>query len=127
MMIRQPTTPRLLGLMISVLLTGCLGTHVRPMNRGEKTVVSDDVEALLAVSDGAIDTRDFPDIRCRRYKTVGTHMITRYCYFKQEEEDSSQMNRDGMLDTWGRVPCVSRTSIACQAGLEGPRSPAGPR
>lgn len=102
--------PRTLLCCAAVALAGCISTQDRPMNHGEQTMVSDDVRTLVEESkDGQIDTREFPDIRCRRFKLVGTHMVTRYCYSAREEEEALAENQDKMRDRWGKLKCLDRT------------------
>lgn len=103
-------------------LTGCVATHERPMNDGERTFVSEDVAALLDDNDGTVDTREYPDILCRRYKLVGTHMVTRVCYSRDEDEEMAKDTGNRIRDRWGAQKCLSQTSVACQSGLEGPRT-----
>lgn len=115
---------KVIGLAPLVLLAaGCVSTQDRPMNFGEKTYVSDDVREIVANSEsGSVDTREYSNIRCRRYKLVGTHMVTRYCYTSEEEEEMAKNSQDKMRDRFGKQSCLDRTlgSICSNASPQDP-------
>lgn len=129
---KASTAVRLLAtLTTAVVVSGCISRHDRPANPGERTIISEDVAEKLAENGGALDTRDYPDIRCRRYKLVGTHMVTRVCSSVAEEEALAQESEDAARNVLGRQSCLSRSSLACNGGIDEPGNPrrgiAGPR
>ena len=119
----------------AVFLVGCVATHDRPMNDSEVTVLSNHVAKLVAEDeDGIVDTREHKDIRCKRFKRVGSHMVLRHCYTVGEEEESVAENRDKMRDRFGKLSCVDRTlgGVCSNADANSPfaqlpgRNPGGP-
>jgi hypothetical protein len=95
---------------LPLALAACVSTADRPMNDGEATFVSQEVRKIVEKSEeGLVDTREFPDIRCRRFKRVGSHMVNRYCYTKDEEDEALQRNHDTMRDRWAKQPCLDNT------------------
>ena len=112
---KQPSI--LLAGIACLLLSGCLATHERPLNQGERTALSNDVAALLEEDfDGEIDIREEPEIRCVRHKRVGTHMVTRHCYTLGEQEQMARQSQDGVRDRFAKQPCLDSSSLACKQG-----------
>lgn len=102
---------------------GCASTQDRPMNSGELTYASQEVRKRVNESkDGILDVRQHSDIRCRRFKRVGTHMVTRVCYTKEEEEALTNATQDTVRDRFGKQSCLDRTlGGACSnAALQDP-------
>ncbi|MEM9302562.1 MAG: hypothetical protein AAGE01_10650 [Pseudomonadota bacterium] len=118
------------ALLLALMTAGCAATHDRPMNLGERTHVSPNVAQLVAdAPDAAVDIRDRPEIRCTRFKRVGTHMVSRHCYTVAEAEASEGETRAEMQDRFGKQQCLNR-SLACRQGSsQDPlsRGPGGPR
>lgn len=77
---------RLFGVAIILSLTACVSTNERMGNRSEDTLISPEVERLLADNDGYLDTREHTNVRCARVRLVGTHRITKHCYTLEEDE-----------------------------------------
>ncbi len=129
--------PRVMLLCFVVLSVGCVSTQDRPMNKSEKTVLSEAVAEIVAEDqDGIVDIREHKQVRCTRFKRVGTHMVTRHCYTIGEEEESQLANQNRMRDRFGKMDCLDQTlSGACSnaalqdpfAGLPGRNPGGGPR
>lgn len=99
-----------------VFLAGCISTQQRPMNHGEDTSVSMEVAQLLEQDiDGEIDIREHPEVRCVRHKRVGTHMVTRHCYTRGEQDQIARESQDGMRDRFGKQVCLDG-SLSCKQG-----------
>ncbi|MEM9305271.1 MAG: hypothetical protein AAGE01_24395, partial [Pseudomonadota bacterium] len=69
----------------TLFLSACIATHERPMNEGEKTIVSDAVAQKVDDAGGRLDIRDDDTVICDRFKRTGTHMVTRVCYTLAEK------------------------------------------
>ncbi|MFK7956839.1 MAG: hypothetical protein AB8B96_12170 [Lysobacterales bacterium] len=67
-------------------ISGCVATHERGMNESEKTVVSDQVLAMVDEAGGTLDIREKPEVYCKRIRVTGSHMVTRVCYTSREDE-----------------------------------------
>ena len=110
---------RTTGLALAIVATvGCVSTQDRPKNAGELTYASQEVRERVAQSaNGRIDTRKESDIRCRRFRMTGTHMVTRVCYTKEEEEALTKATQDTVRDRFGKQSCLDRTlGGACSNG-----------
>ena len=85
----------------------------------EKTMVSDRVLAMVDENGGRLDIREHEDVRCKRIRLTGSHLVTRLCYTREEEEAMEKASRDKTIDRFGKIKCLDRTSTACNAGGEG--------
>ena len=94
------------ALSAAILTAACTATDTRPMNYGEKTIVSAEVAALVNEK-GAIDIRQETDVVCDRVRITGSHMITRHCYTRTEQTDAERANQEAMRDNFGRVICMN--------------------
>lgn len=101
---------------LALLVAGCTATHERPMG-GEKTMVSDKVLAMVDENDGRLDIRDHENVRCKRIKLTGSHMVTRLCYTNEEDEEMDHRSSDKMRDRFGKIKCLDSGSQSCNAGL----------
>jgi hypothetical protein len=103
----------LLFLVICIFLTGCHAKHSRVMNKGEETLVSDQVRALvMAADDGLLDIRGEEKVRCERIRIVGTHMVKRLCYTTDEEEEMAHKTREEYFKSFGFQKCVDRSACS---------------
>ena len=97
----------------SVIGCSTHNTDTRPMNYGEKTLVSNKVAQMVDESEsGAIDTREFDEVRCERIRITGSHMVQRHCYTVSEREAADRANQDEVRDRFGASKCMDR-SFAC--------------
>lgn len=110
---------------LSCLLSACISQEQRGANRSEDTILSKQVEKLLAENDGILDLREHPDVGCVRVRLVGTHMVKRFCYTNQEEKDAAQANQSSYYARFGPQQCLDQGSVACQAGMEVAGQPLG--
>ncbi len=112
-------------ILIALTVTACAGTNTyqtdyRPMNKSEKTLVSDDVREVVEASDGQIDIRNHPNIKCKRIKLVGSHIHQRLCYTNEEEKKLAEENAARYYARFGLQKCLDSGSAACQNGLDEP-------
>jgi hypothetical protein len=91
-----------------VLLSACTATHERPMNKGEQTIASKQVLAMLDAEGGTIDTRETEKVKCVRNRLVGTHRVTRVCYTLAEYKTMIKKNQDAYYENFGASKCLSR-------------------
>jgi len=105
---------------LSLGLSACISQEQRRVNRSENTILSQDVDKLLAENDGVIDTRNHPNVGCTRVRLVGTHRVTRFCYTTQEEKEAAEANETAYYGRFGPQRCLDQTAVGCQAGLELP-------
>ena len=106
---------KVLLVLIAGSIVGCstYNTDTRPMNYGEKTLVSNKVAQMVDESEtGKIDIREFEEVRCERVRITGSHMVHRHCYTVAEREASDRANQDEVRDRFGKMPCMER-SFAC--------------
>lgn len=66
------------------------------MRGSERTMLSAEVAERLDESEGYLDTREYNDIRCRRVKLTGSHMVTRHCFTLAEQEAQAEQSQDRM-------------------------------
>ena len=98
----------LITLLTAALLCGCLAKHSRMLNEGEKTLVSADVrELVLAAEDGLLDIREHKNIRCERIRIVGTHLLTRLCFTKEESREMARKTQEEYWKAFGFTKCLS--------------------
>jgi len=98
----------LLAILIATLLCGCLAKHKRILNEGEQTIVSDDVRALvLAADEGLLDIRLHDNVSCRRIKIVGTHLVKRFCYTREEEREMYRKTQEEYWKAFGFNKCLN--------------------
>ncbi len=71
---------------MALIVSGCVATHERAMNESEKTVVSDQVLAMVDEAGGTLDIREKPEVYCKRIRITGSHMVTRVCYTDREDK-----------------------------------------
>ena len=107
---------------LSLMLSACITQEQRGTNRSEDTILSKEVEKLLAENDGTLDIREHPTVGCVRVRLVGTHTVKRFCYTSQEEKDAAHANQNSYYENFGPLSCLGEGSVACQAGMEGPNS-----
>lgn len=100
---RVPTLMKnLLTPLAAIILGGCVATHERPMNYSEKTIVSDEVLAMVDEAGGELDTREEPSVRCQRIRLTGTHMVTRICYTSPEEQAAAENTKAAYYRRFGQ-------------------------
>lgn len=105
---------------LSLMLSACISQEQRGVNRSEDTILSKEVQRLLAENDGILDIREHPTVGCVRVRLVGSHMVKRFCYTNQEEKDAAHANQNSYYESFGPQQCLDQGSVACQAGMEGP-------
>lgn len=110
---------------LSLMLSACITQEQRGTNRSEDTILSREVEKLLAENDGTLDIREHPTVGCVRVRLVGTHTVKRFCYTNQEEKDAAHANQNSYYESFGPQACLDQGSVACDAGMEGPNQPSG--
>lgn len=110
----------LIPVLAFAMLGACIATHERSMNAGEKTLVSDEVLAMVEENDGSLDIREHDNVRCERLRLVGTHMVTRLCYTTEEEKKMAEESRKKYYGRFGAPKCLDQSSASCQGGLLDP-------
>jgi len=90
------------------LMSGCIATHERPMNKGEDTIVSNQVLAMMESNGGSLDTRETERVKCVRNRMIGTHMVTRVCYTLDEYNEMVTQNQQAYLAKFGASKCLDR-------------------
>ncbi len=88
-------------LLTALITSGCVATHERGMNDSEKTLVSNDVSAMVDEAGGALDIREEPEVHCQRIKLTGSHMVTRLCYTGREEQASAEQTKATIYRRFG--------------------------
>ena len=98
-------------LLMAFTLGACAAKHERIVNDGEKTIVSDKVlEMVLAAEDGLLDIREHENVRCRRIRIVGTHMVQRLCYTTEEEEEQARKTQAEYYAGFGANKCLDQSA-----------------
>ena len=100
---------RISFLLALALTAGCMATHERPMNKAEKTYVSDRVAQLVDENDGVLDTREHEDVYCERFRRTGTHLVERICYTQAERDAMVNAQQDETYRRFGLIKCMDRT------------------
>lgn len=106
---------RVLLLSILAIVVGCTATHERPMNKSEKTYVSDRVAQMVEENDGVLDTREHEDVYCERIRRTGTHLVERLCYTRAERDAMVKAQQDEVYRRFGLIKCLDKASGACNA------------
>lgn len=109
------------GIVLSLVLSGCITQAERAPNRSEDTILSKEVRKLLAQNDGVLDLRENPTVGCTRVRLVGTHRVKRFCYTNQEEKDAAMANQNAYYGRFGPQSCLDGDFSGCQNGLDEPR------
>ena len=98
-------------LLIALTLGACVAKHSRILNEGEKTFVSNDVrEMVLAADEGLLDIREQENVRCRRIRIVGTHMVHRLCYTTEEDAEQARQTQAKYYASFGANKNVDVTT-----------------
>ena len=74
-------------LCLCALLAACVTQDKRLNNKSERTLLSANVRTMLEESDGTLDTREHDNMTCERIRITGSHMVTRFCYTREEEKE----------------------------------------
>ena len=98
----------LITLTAAVVMAGCAATHDRPMNKGEKTIVSDKVLAMVEENGGKLDIRKTDNVKCVRNRLVGSHMVQRVCYTLEEFEALAANNKKAYYARFGANKCLDQ-------------------
>ncbi|MEM9529974.1 MAG: hypothetical protein AAGA23_03585 [Pseudomonadota bacterium] len=107
----KPIT-RAMTILAAAALTACMAKHERPMNEGEKTIVSDQVLAMVDEAGGELDIREKKNVRCQRIRITGTHMVTRLCYTSEEEKKIAERTQEEYYRRFGPQKCLSGANCA---------------
>jgi len=100
----------LLIILIAAMLCGCVAKHKRILNESEKTLVSDDVHALvMAADEGLLDIRQHKNVRCERIRLTGSHITTRLCYTTEEEKEMVRRASEAYFRAFGFSKCLDQS------------------
>ncbi len=112
-LLARDTLTKAMAVTVLLLSAGCVGLDQRPMNKSEDTYVSDQVAAMVEDNDGVLDTRDTPDVKCKRIKLTGSHIHSRLCYTSAEEKRQAEETMDAYYRKFGAMKCLDKSASAC--------------
>ncbi len=92
-------------------------TDERPQNDGEKTIVSNQVLAMVDQNNGTLDIRQHDNVRCKRIKIVGTHIHKRFCYTTEEEKRMAEETYDAYYRNFGPATCLTEAVCGADGGV----------
>ncbi len=87
-------------LSLVLLVAACAGNEKK-----EGVILSDGFLAIAEKENGKVDTDKYPNVRCKRIRLTGTHLIKKVCYTSEEEEKLARQHVDEYYRTLGLRNC----------------------